>query len=254
MHVSLQKTKCPICQFQISKINFLRHTNVCDGKGPLLKKIKKYKRKNFNKTFTAEFCKKVQQFYDEGNTVAQVLKTFQLNCRAWNKAVQLGLLKSRDRTQTLKNNISKLTAEEKVKRFSRKQQPWHKPKGGYRDNAGHSQKFYVKDSFNNNVCLQSSYEKQCSDILNDLEIRWIRPKALKYKNKKYFPDFHLTDYNIFLDPKNDYLAEKDKEKINSVIKENNIKLYIIKKENLNKEYILSLCNSKEEYPIDNRNT
>jgi hypothetical protein len=254
MHISLQKVECPICHFQISRVNFNRHKANCDGLGPQTKRERKYKRKSFVKMFTPEFCKTVQEYYDNGDTVAQVLKNFNFNCRAWNKAVKLNLLKSRDRVVTQKNNILKLTLEERKKRFSRKQELWHKPKGGYRPNAGHSQKFYVTDSYNNNVCLQSSYEKICSDILNELKIKWIRPKALIYNNKKYFPDFYLTDYNVYLDPKNDFLYNKDLEKINNVIKENKVKIFILKKENLNKEFILSLCNSKEEYPIDNRNT
>lgn len=254
MHVSLQKVECPICHFSISKINFNKHKTCCTGIGPHLKRKKKYKRKLFCETFTHEFCKHVQLYYDNEHTVAEVLKKFKINTTAWCRAVKLGLLVSRDRQITRKNNILKLSKEERFKRFSTKKQPWHKPKGGYRPNAGHSQKFYVTDSYNNNVCLQSSYEKLCSDILNELKIKWIRPKALIYSNKKYFPDFYLTDYNIYLDPKNDFLYNKDLEKINNVIKENKVKIFILKKENLNKEFILSLCNSKEEYPIDNRNT
>jgi hypothetical protein len=113
--------------------------------------------------------------------------------------------------------------------------------GGYRPNAGVSKKFSVIDSFGNTVCLQSTYELTCSEILNSLGIKWIRPKHLKYGNKKYFADFYLTDFDIYLDPKNDYKAELDKEKIDEVIKENNVKVVVLTLDKLNEEYIKMLC-------------
>lgn len=61
------------------------------------------------------------------------------------------------------------------------------------------------DSFGTLTYLQSSYETKTAKILNDLEINWIKPGALPYilegKTKKYYPDFLLTDYKIYLDPK-----------------------------------------------------
>jgi len=43
-------------------------------------------------------------------------------------------------------------------------------------------------------------------------ILWVRPKSLPYeidgKKRKYFPDFLLVDYGIYLDPKNDFLIKK----------------------------------------------
>lgn len=112
--------------------------------------------------------------------------------------------------------------------------------GGYRPGAGRSKKYKVFDSFGNDVLLQSSYELRCSEILNELNIKWIRPKALHYDNRKYYGDFYLTDYDVYLDPKNPYKARLDKEKIEKVIAQNKIKLYILFEENLTKEYILDL--------------
>lgn len=112
--------------------------------------------------------------------------------------------------------------------------------GGYQERAGRSKKFYVFDSFNKRVCLQSSYELICSNILNDLKIKWIRPKALKYDNKNYYADFYLVDYNIYLDPKNNFKAKCDEIKINNVIKQNNVKVFILLKSQLSKEFILNL--------------
>jgi hypothetical protein len=113
--------------------------------------------------------------------------------------------------------------------------------GGYRENAGRSKKFRVLDSFGKETVLQSTYELKCSEILNELKINWIRPKALKYDNRNYFADFYLTDYDIWLDPKNSYKAKKDEEKIRKVIEQNNIKLYVLLEKDLNKEYIARLA-------------
>jgi hypothetical protein len=113
--------------------------------------------------------------------------------------------------------------------------------GGYRENAGRSKKFYCKDSFGKEVCLQSTYELRCAEILNDLKINWIRPSHIKYnENKKYFPDFYLVDYNIYLDPKNNFLAKKDQEKISCVCDQNNVKVFILTEDKLNREHIRNI--------------
>lgn len=112
--------------------------------------------------------------------------------------------------------------------------------GGYRENAGRSKKFRVFDSFGKEVVLQSTYELKCSEILNELKINWIRPKALKYDNKNYFADFYLTDYDIYLDPKNSYKAKLDKEKISKVTKQNNVIVFILCEKQITKDFIASL--------------
>lgn len=111
--------------------------------------------------------------------------------------------------------------------------------GGYRKNSGRTIKTYVLDSFGNKVCLQGSYEVLCSKILNKLKIKWIRPTCLWYNQhtQRYFPDFYLIDYSIYLDPKNDFLIKKDKNKIQEVLKENKIKLYILSKLKISEEFI-----------------
>lgn len=109
--------------------------------------------------------------------------------------------------------------------------------GGYEPNAGNSKKFFVIDSFNTKVCLQSSYELECSHVLNELGIKWLRPKALKYDDRNYFADFYLPEYKIYLDPKNAYKAKCDAVKIQKVKEQNNIKLFVLLKEQITKEYI-----------------
>jgi hypothetical protein len=112
--------------------------------------------------------------------------------------------------------------------------------GGYRENAGHSKKFKVVDSFGKETTLQSSYELRCSELLNGLGIKWLRPKALKYDNKNYFADFYLPELDIWLDPKNAYKAKQDYDKIKKVIEQNNVKLFVLLEEQLTTEYIVSI--------------
>lgn len=113
--------------------------------------------------------------------------------------------------------------------------------GGYRANAGRSKKFKVMDSFGNEVCLQSTYELRCSEILDELKIDWIRPKALKYDDKRYFADFYLPDHAVYLDPKNNYKAKLDKEKIDKVIEQNKVKVVVLLENDLTLEFIQRLC-------------
>ena len=76
--------------------------------------------------------------------------------------------------------------------------------------------------------------------MNELGIKWVRPKALKYGGKNYFADFYLVDQGIYLDPKNNYKAKLDAMKIASVIEENKVQLFVILEEQLTKEYIARL--------------
>jgi hypothetical protein len=100
-----------------------------------------------------------------------------------------------------------------------------------------SKKFYYKNKSNDVVYLQSSYEMITAQSLDDNNIRWSRPSSFGWIKEdgtlhKYYPDFYLIDYDIYLDPKNDYLFIKDKGKIQAVSKQNNIRILMLTKENL----------------------
>lgn len=74
------------------------------------------------------------------------------------------------------------------------------------------------------VLLESSWEVRIANFLTDKNIKWIRPKFIKWqdsigKTRRYFPDFYLVDYDIYLDPKNPYCLKRDEEKLNEVQKE-----------------------------------
>lgn len=123
--------------------------------------------------------------------------------------------------------------------------------GGYRENAGHSKKFRVTDSFGKETTLQSTYELECSEVLNKMNVKWNRPKAMKYGGRNYFADFYLPEYDVYLDPKNNYKAKLDAEKIALVIKENNVKLFVLLKEQINEQSLRSILDMQS---TDNRQT
>lgn len=96
----------------------------------------------------------------------------------------------------------------------------------------------------NGIRLDSSYEVKFAEDLDKNKIKWSRPKPLLYKlndeEHRYYPDFYLDDYGVYVDTKNDYLINHvnpkygitDVEKINLVSQQNNVKIYILDKNNL----------------------
>jgi hypothetical protein len=98
--------------------------------------------------------------------------------------------------------------------------------GGYRDGAGRGKKIRVLDSFGTEVCLQSTHELRVAELLNERKLLWKRDGCFEYDGRKYFPDFHLIESDIYLDVKNDYLIKVDAEKIRKVREQNAIDLRV----------------------------
>lgn len=87
--------------------------------------------------------------------------------------------------------------------------------------------WYFNKNENKNVLLESSWELKFAEFLDKSNIFWIRPPHIIWFDKKnikryYFPDFYLTDYNLYVDPKNKYCLEKDKEKLIIIEKQINL--------------------------------
>jgi len=211
---------CSKCDRLISKSNFSRHVNSCKGK-----RIPKVRGIDFDPN---------RGYLNKGRT-------------AWNK----GLTKETNNSIAKASKILKNKWETGEIDLSYLDRPEYRKSlsdaakrnnsGGYKENAGRSKKYKVHDSFGKLVTLQSSYELRLSNILNNLKIKWIRPIFLKYDDRKYFPDFYLIDYDLYLDPKNDFLITKDTEKIQKVIQQNNVNLLILNNKQINEEYINHVC-------------
>lgn len=106
--------------------------------------------------------------------------------------------------------------------------------------------------FYNGIKLDSSYEVMLVENLDENGIKWERCGKFSYhidnKLHYYTPDFYLPDYDVYLDPKNDFLIDninpnlgyKDTDKIRQVEIENNIKVLILNKNQLSWNNIKTL--------------
>jgi len=105
--------------------------------------------------------------------------------------------------------------------------------------GGHTSKkaVYYKMKNGSVVYLHSSYEEKVAMSLDENNVNWIRPEPLRYigkddKEHRYYADFYLKDYNIYLDTKNDYLIQKDKDKIKRVREQNQKIIMVLDKDHL----------------------
>lgn len=92
------------------------------------------------------------------------------------------------------------------------------------------------------VHLQSSYEVSVAASLEENGIKWSRPSALEWidenlQKHRYYADFYLHDYNIYLDPKNDFLIVKDTKKISAIKEQNNVNVIVLDSKSLSWEKI-----------------
>lgn len=104
-------------------------------------------------------------------------------------------------------------------------------------------KYSKNTEYKPGVILESSYEVDLAKILDKLDIEWIKVRKGYVwddngKCRRYIPDFYLPKYDIFLDPKNDYLIKKDARKIASAMELNNIKVIVLSKEQITEDFIL----------------
>lgn len=100
---------------------------------------------------------------------------------------------------------------------------------------------------------ESSYEVKLSVILNELNLEWIRPNFVWYTDSKgnkrrYYPDFYLPKYDIYLDPKNNFLIKTDVDKIYRASKENGIFIVILGDKHINANTIVSLVGNDGTAP------
>lgn len=101
---------------------------------------------------------------------------------------------------------------------------------------------------------ESSYEVRLAEILNSLDILWIRPECFWYVDSKenkrrYYPDFYLPAHDIYIDPKNDYLIKTDIDKINCAAKQNNVRIVILGIDYLTKDTIVKLVGNRGTAPL-----
>ena len=104
--------------------------------------------------------------------------------------------------------------------------------------------------------LGSTYELTLVKSLDENNIKWEICKKFNYidpfgKKRTYTPDIYLVDYDIFLDPKNEFLINninpslgfRDVDKIKLVEEQNQIKVLILNKNQLDWETVNILISS-----------
>jgi hypothetical protein len=91
----------------------------------------------------------------------------------------------------------------------------------YRNKHRKNVKYFCKE-LDKEITLESSWEVKLAEWLDTQNLRWTRPKHIKWvdstgKLRYYFPDFYLIDHNVYLDPKNPYCMKLDQEKLSKII-------------------------------------
>ena len=95
------------------------------------------------------------------------------------------------------------------------------------------------------IKFESTWEYEVALDLDHNNVDWRRPSPLLYKDdnnqqRRYYPDFYLPEFNVYLDPKNDYVKKLDENKIKKVQEQNNVKVILLSKSQLNWDSIKKL--------------
>lgn len=106
-------------------------------------------------------------------------------------------------TEETKKKLSELALRSKHRRVQKSTRPYTRKDGTV-------------------VLLDSSWEEALARRLDDLLIDWIRPSPLEWvdcggKTHNYFPDFYLTKFDVYLDPKNPEVFRRSAEKITVLV-------------------------------------
>jgi hypothetical protein len=174
----------------------------------------------------------VQLYYDQGFSSRATAEYFGMSTASVTKAARRGDFRFRNKSisTSLGNKRrppASLGTKEKLSQIASKREF-----GGrnYRKTF-----YYVRNG--ETIVLESSWEYQLASILDTNGIDWVRPKPLSYvddqgKQRRYYPDFYLPGYHVYLDPKNDYLRDQDRRKIELVEQQNGIRVIDLSKDQL----------------------
>lgn len=260
--------KCDKCKDEVSSFAFKRHYEKCDG----ISKNLRNKKKSFDihigdiqkisdDIFLCKICNKEytkkgigthywRSHTEDGKSFKSKPSYGNLGKKGENqytKAEKLGHCKPSvsQSTKTKMSNKAKnrkhsLETKEKLSIEAKKRNL-----GGVRQS---------KKINYNGILLGSSYELVLAQDLDKNNIKWSIPKRINYidpfgKSRTYQADFYLDDFDIYLDPKNDFLIEKpnpklgfkDSEKIHLVQKQNDLKIFILNKDELSWNDVLKKC-------------
>lgn len=159
-----------------------------------------------------------QRLYDNGMSLRNLAKHYNTTV----KTIQRLKLNTRSIKESQQFVDSKnMHSEEGLKRLSEAAKK--NGLGGYRPHPNRGQRY-------NGIWFDSTWEVRVAKSLDENNIKWERPKIgfqWTDEGRKYYPDFYLPDYNVYLDPKNPYLQQQDKQKIQEAQQRNNIKVLLL---------------------------
>lgn len=257
------KKECPICHRVISTNNYIKHIYSHEHNTEYQEKLLKRQsisHKGLNCQYCGKLCKSKKSLAqhecrckNNSNRISVIHTNFNdIGHCSWSKGQKAATCLSIKRQQ---ETYQKNKALGKHKMSHRKHTEEEKNKlriyalkqglGGFNM---HRVKYEV-----NGIQVDSSYEKIVAESLTKNGINWKRAKRFKYRDLSdkvhyYTPDFYLSDYDIYLDPKNDYLINnvnpilgyKDLDKISWVMQQNNIKVIVLDKDHLTWDQIKNI--------------
>lgn len=92
-----------------------------------------------------------------------------------------------------------------------------------RENPNVGGECYPRKRLYKGISMDSSWEVQLATWLDEQRIEWVRDRKVMFwwtdkegNKRRYYPDFHLPKYGLYLDPKNKTLMVKDAFKLQQV--------------------------------------
>lgn len=180
----------------------------------------------------------IQAYYDLGHSISEVSEKFGVTKQMCMRSRHF---KSRSKEDQTKMMVSK----RKERGTSGHSVGTKKVLSELAIARGFGGKNYRKTFQYNGVILESSYELELAKELDKHSIKWVRPKRMKWidhsgKQRHYTPDFYLPEYDIYLDPKNEYLIKIDSVKVELCSVQNNVTIHVLNKSQLSWDFIAGL--------------
>jgi hypothetical protein len=190
----------------------------------LIKKyVNKYAPKNIDK-FEA------QNLYDSGLSIRKLAAHYNV-CQATISRLNLSCRSCAEGNKlSPKYRVYKDGSKESLSNHAKK-----RGLGGYRPHPN-------KGQYYNEIWFDSTWEVRVAESLDENLILWERPRVGFgwSDNRRYYPDFYLPEFDIYLDPKNPFLQKKDKIKIDEASLRNNIKVFVLNENQLTWKEIKAL--------------
>jgi len=238
--------ECPQCKKHISLSNFNKHITRCIDGIIIQKHMPKKECENCGNEFNVSNYNTHYNACLQGYVRQPIVGLGPQNQHT--KAKRLGLPKPIISEET-RNKLSEKCGKCVWTDEMRKSQSDHAKRRGI------GGKFINNRIEYKDVKLGSGYELKVAISLDENNIIWEKPKSFEYtdpngKNRKYTPDFYLPEYDVYLDPKNDFLINNvnpamgfsDITKIELVEIQNSIKVFILDKTQLSWYSILKMIN------------